>query len=107
MRRTAQLRILPTMLEDDRSKTDDLATTTLAEIYAQQGLYERALAIYERLADRAPDDAVVQERIETLADELSRSGEADASPPTMGVGGRTPAEASAGDAEFDAWLSQR
>jgi hypothetical protein len=45
----------------------DLATSTLAEIYAQQGLLERARAIYERIAQRAPDDPRVAERLDALS----------------------------------------
>lgn len=54
----------------------DLATSTLAEIYAQQGLYERALAIYERIAQRTPHDASIAERIEALTRRLERAGAA-------------------------------
>lgn len=54
----------------------DLATSTLAEIYAQQGLYERALAIYERIAQRTPHDASIAGRIEALTRRLERAGTA-------------------------------
>lgn len=100
------LRILPTMSDRDHAATDDLATTTLAEIYAQQGLYERALAIYERLADRSPDDPLVRQRIETLAEEVSRVDDASPAAPAL-VDTPSPGEATEEDIEFDAWLAQR
>lgn len=60
----------------------DLATSTLAEIYAQQGLYERALAIYERIALRTPHDASIAERIVALTRRLEKAG--TALPPDRG-----------------------
>ncbi len=54
--------------EDERDRGgEELATSTRAEIYAQQGLLERARAIYERIAHRSPDDPRIAERIETLS----------------------------------------
>ena len=73
----------------------DLATTTLAEIYVQQGLYERAVAIYQRLATRAPGDTEVAERIEALMAEIERSRSGDE------PSGMSP------DPEFEQWLSRR
>jgi cytochrome c-type biogenesis protein CcmH/NrfG len=73
----------------------DLASTTLAEIYVQQGLYERAVAIYQRLATRAPDDVDVAQRIEALLAEMERSEAADES------SGASP------DPDFEQWLSRR
>jgi hypothetical protein len=46
------------MRPTDDPAEGDLASTTLAEIYVQQGLYERAVAIYQRLATRAPDGVI-------------------------------------------------
>ncbi len=73
----------------------DLASTTLAEIYVQQGLYERAVAIYQRLATRAPDDVEVAQRIAALLAEMERSQAGD-----------KPVAASP-DPEFEQWLSHR
>jgi cytochrome c-type biogenesis protein CcmH/NrfG len=73
----------------------DLASTTLAEIYVQQGLYERAVAIYQRLATRAPDDVEVTQRIASLLAEMERNQAGDE--PT----GTAP------DPEFEQWLSLR
>lgn len=41
-------------------------TRTMAELYARQGLMERAIEIYERLLEETPDDEVVRERLEEL-----------------------------------------
>lgn len=92
----------------------ELATSTLAEIYAQQGLLERARAIYERIAQRAPDDPRVAERIDALSRAIrERSG---AAPPAAGSGeepvvdpvGDSPAiGVPAPDEIFEAWLRRR
>lgn len=63
--------------EPGYSDEGEIATTTLAEIYAQQGLYERALAIYRRIALRAPQDARIAERIEDLTRRLRGVGEGE------------------------------
>lgn len=57
--------------ERDPIPDGEIATSTLAEIYAQQGLHERALAIYQRIALRAPHDTRVAERIDDLTRRLS------------------------------------
>lgn len=101
----------------------DLATSTLAEIYAQQGLYQRALAIYQRLALRSPRDEGIAERISDLTRRIDRSlsGEpaenamlaADAGPPEVLPGPApmaeipTPVEEPDRDDEFQAWLERR
>ena len=101
-----------------RSGGQELATSTLAEIYAQQGLLERARAIYERIAQRAPDDPRVAERLDALSRAIrDRSGVAPpAAGPATGAGeepvvdpvGDPPA---AGDRDsdevFEAWLRRR
>ena len=124
--------ILAPMIPDkdgpDRSG-QDLATSTLAEIYAQQGLLERARAIYERIAQRAPGDPRIAERIESLsraireqagatgssqavepAGSFPRVQDAPGGPPRTGEDragtgdgprGETP------DEVFEAWLARR
>ena len=64
----------PSMMDGshERSGEPEIATTTLAEIYVQQGLVDRALAIYRRLAERSPGDARVAERVVQLEIELER-----------------------------------
>ncbi len=50
----------------------EIATSTLAEIYAQQGLHARALAIYRKLARRTPQDEEVAARVAELSYEIER-----------------------------------
>lgn len=103
-----------------RSGGQELATSTLAEIYAQQGLLERARAIYERIAQRAPGDPRVVERLDALSRAIrDRSGAASpAAGPATGArgepalgdlaGGDPPATADpARDEVFEAWLHRR
>lgn len=85
----------------------ELATSTLAEIYAQQGLLERALAIYERIAERSPDDPMIAGRIASLSRAIrERSG-----PPvpvaTDPEPRPEPAVAEGRDEEFESWLANR
>ncbi|MGH7570440.1 MAG: tetratricopeptide repeat protein [Gemmatimonadota bacterium] len=74
------------MQEDERDRGgQDLATSTLAEIYAQQGLLERARAIYERIAQRSPDDPRIAERIETLTQAIQDRSRVSAAEPDLVV----------------------
>jgi hypothetical protein len=57
-----------------RDESGEIATSTLAEIYAQQGLLSRALSIYRRMLIRAPDDAEIAGRIEKLERRIAESG---------------------------------
>ena len=57
-----------------RGESGEIATSTLAEIYAQQGLLGRALAIYRRILARAPEDAEIAERIDRLERRIAESG---------------------------------
>lgn len=95
-----------------RSGGQELATSTLAEIYAQQGLLERARAIYERIAQRAPDDPHVAERIDALSRAIrDRSGAAKVA--AVGIVEDPPADVPQEQAErapdevFEAWLRRR
>jgi hypothetical protein len=59
----------------------ELASAELAALYIQQGEYERGIAMYKTLLERAPSDAELQERLEdaeALADLLIlRKGKGD------------------------------
>ena len=102
-----------------RSGGQELATSTLAEIYAQQGLLERARAMYERIAQRAPDDPRVAERLDALSRAIrDRSGaaqpggQATETPqepaPEGQADGASPATGGpAPDEVFEAWLQRR
>jgi hypothetical protein len=57
-----------------RGESGEIATSTLAEIYAQQGLLGRALAIYRRIQARAPEDTEIAERIDRLERRIVESG---------------------------------
>ncbi|CAN5197929.1 hypothetical protein BH18GEM1_BH18GEM1_01740 [soil metagenome] len=86
----------------------DLATGTLAEIYAEQGLYERALAIYERIALRAPHDEAIAERISSLTLRMERARAGEESIPPEPPASEEPIALQAGrDDEFQAWLDSR
>ena len=50
---------------------DEFATATLADIYARQGHYEKAVAIYERLLQKAPDDHELAARLRALIAEAA------------------------------------
>jgi len=118
----------------ERAGEPEIATTTLAEIYVQQGLYDRALVIYRRLAERTPGDERVAARVAEIEAEMERlrvggeplpavsapalvgeprSAAPVATPPTAPEDS-PPAErdarsplAAAADAEFLAWLERR
>ncbi|MGH7549219.1 MAG: tetratricopeptide repeat protein [Gemmatimonadota bacterium] len=107
--------------EDERDQGgQDLATSTLAEIYAQQGLLERARAIYERIAQRSPDDPRIAKRIETLTRAIRERGRASTPEPVAADRHDPPAEVEdrpardeeagnevARDEVFEAWLASR
>ena len=42
-------------------------TRTLADLYARQGLHERAFRVYSRLLERTPEDAGLRERVDAMA----------------------------------------
>lgn len=118
----------------ERAGEPEIATTTLAEIYVQQGLLDRALVIYRRVAERAPGDERIAGRVAELEAEMERLraggeplpavsapalvGEPQPSGPVADAPtareDSTPAErepqsppAAAADAEFLAWLERR
>nr|MBA2565434.1 hypothetical protein [Gemmatimonadota bacterium] len=51
---------------DGADRTEEIATVTLAEIYAEQGLHERALDVYRRILENEPSNALVHRKIEQL-----------------------------------------
>lgn len=66
------------------SDAGEIATSTLAEIYARQGLVERALAMYRRIALRAPDDGTIRARIASLTEQLEAQ-RAGGAPPAIPI----------------------
>jgi tetratricopeptide (TPR) repeat protein len=51
---------------DDDATTDELATITLADIYATQGYTDKAIRIYRDVLHRQPDNAAVREKLRAL-----------------------------------------
>lgn len=60
-----------------------LITETMAELYADQGLYEDAIDIYRSLLDQRPGDPNIQRRIAEL-ERLAAQKAAATAPPPMG-----------------------
>ena len=72
-----------------RNDSGEIATSTLAEIYAQQGLIGRALSIYRRMLARAPEDAGIADRIRRLEVRMAEAGpEPEPTPATVPPPGR-------------------
>ena len=72
-----------------RNDSGEIATSTLAEIYAQQGLLGRALSIYRRMLARAPEDAGIADRIRTLEVKMAEAGaEPQPEPAAVPLAGR-------------------
>jgi len=49
---------------------DRLLTKTLADIYFQQGHFEKAYEIYKTLSDKNPSDPEIQGRLQELTERL-------------------------------------
>lgn len=64
-----------------RADSGEIATSTLAEIYAQQGLLGRALSIYRRMLARTPEDAEIAGRIQSLERRIAETGPEPDGPP--------------------------
>jgi tetratricopeptide (TPR) repeat protein len=64
----------PITLRDESVTPDEIATMTLADIYASQGYTTRALRIYREVLKRQPGNAALAEKIRAL-----EASEADAS----------------------------
>ena len=67
-----------------RNDSGEIATSTLAEIYAQQGLLGRALSIYRRMLARAPEDAGIADRIRSLEVRMAEAGPEPQAEPASG-----------------------
>lgn len=77
----------------------DVATETMARLYAQQGLHEEAAEVYRRLVERRPGEPELERRLEEMRRRASGGPEGDA--PAPGGGGDGPAQAEGGRAESD------
>ncbi len=63
--------------EDITSKYSQLATPTLAEIYATQGCIKRAIDIYRQILDQNPEDQQTKQRLAQLENQLATSEQSD------------------------------
>jgi tetratricopeptide (TPR) repeat protein len=77
----------PIHLGDDDELSDELATTTLADIYAAQGYRQKAARIYREVLRNQPDNEQVKEKLKALEGDVER-GE----PSGDATEARTPAE---------------
>ena len=59
----------------------EIETPTMAEIYANQGHFDQALAVYRKIIERQPNEAQYRERVEELL-MLSRAARSKAAPST-------------------------
>ena len=70
----------PITLGDETVTSDEIATMTLADIYASQGYGSRALKIYREVHKRQPDNAALGSKIEKLEKEVRAAVEAARKP---------------------------
>jgi tetratricopeptide (TPR) repeat protein len=63
-------------LRDESVTSDEIATMTLADIYAAQGYTSRALKIYREVQKRQPDNRTLAMKIDALEKEVKASIEA-------------------------------
>jgi len=67
-------------LGQDDGMSDELATTTLADIYAAQGYYDKAGRIYREVLRRQPDNAVIRKKLEELETDGDAGGTVEEAP---------------------------
>jgi len=63
--------------QEDNETSDELATTTLADIYASQGYRDKALKIYRELLAKQPNNQAIKEKISVLSREPVESDVVD------------------------------
>lgn len=100
----------PDSTPDSTGDSSEIATSTLAAIYEKQGLYERALSIWRRLARRSPEDPRIAERIEALSRQIETAreeGEEDRAPADEPVPPVDPPPPPDDDERFLAWLEEK
>jgi len=81
--------------------SDDINTSTLAELYITQGFFEKAIEIYEGMLAESPTNAALQQKLEkirAMAGEAERNA-AFAAPEAVSAAAGTPAEVFAGTAQ--------
>jgi hypothetical protein len=65
--------------DEDRGEDTFLMTRTMAELYAKQGLHDRAIDVYAQLVELNPEDGGLSERIR----ELEAQAQGDAAPSSL------------------------
>lgn len=79
----------------------DVATETMAHLYAQQGLYEEAADVYRRLLERRPGDEELRRRLEEMAGRAAGAAEPPAPEAGAAEEDRDPEEAPDAEDEQD------
>jgi len=57
---------------------EPIPTATLAEIYVKQGLFDKAIKIYQDIISQSPDNDAARDRVTQLQEQLSRKAEMSA-----------------------------
>ncbi|MFN2431499.1 MAG: tetratricopeptide repeat protein [Gemmatimonadota bacterium] len=76
----------------DGDQPEEIATVTLAEIYADQGLHERALAIYRRILAEDPANGLIRDKAERLERQVAADRERLDAEAGSSLGGFVPGE---------------
>lgn len=69
---------------------DDIDTPTMAELYASQGHFDKAILVYRNLLSRNPDETSYRERIEELEMLMKATSEPSPTPRMGRTGGADP-----------------
>lgn len=77
-----------------------VVTATMADLYARQGFFDRAIQVYRQLLDGVPDDERLRERLKEV--EAMRAAAAAPGPPVIGGRG---AAGDAADADEAPWIA--
>ena len=68
--------VLPAPVEESIEGLPEITTPTLAEVYFDQGQIERAVAIYEKIIEKNPDDQKSKARLSELRVDMETVAEA-------------------------------
>lgn len=94
---TASVTVEPTSEERRAEERGaEVATETMADLYARQGLHEHAAEVYQKLLDARPGDVRLEEKLEESRRQLATSRADEAAEPTA-----EPASESRYEAEAD------
>jgi len=81
----------------------EVVTETMAELYARQGFYDRAIEVYRQLIDQVPDDVRLRERLREIEalDATATATHGDEQPPEV-LAWAVPYEVE--ETETEAWV---